>query len=59
MIKLAEKKKIKLNWADNQIFDYKLIKDPENNKSHIEKRKEQIEQGEVECSEWWLCWRKH
>ena len=59
MIKLAKKKKFELNWAKNQVFDYKLVKDPKNNKSHIEKRKEKIEQGEVECSEWWLCWRKN
>ncbi len=59
MIKLADKKKYNSNWADNQIFDYKVIKHPEKNKSHLEKRKELIKQGEVECSEWWLCWRKN
>lgn len=56
---MTKKKQFKLNWADNQVFDYELVKDPENNKSHVEKRKELIKQGEVECSEWWLCWRKH
>ncbi|PUU88170.1 hypothetical protein [Halanaerobium sp.] len=56
---MTEKKQFKLNWADNQVFDYELVKDPDNNKSHVEKREELIKQGEVECSEWWLCWRKH
>ncbi|MFW6230244.1 MAG: hypothetical protein ACOC4L_04605 [Halanaerobium sp.] len=56
---MADKKKYNSNWADNQIFDYKVIKHPEKNKSHLEKRKELIKQGEVECSEWWLCWRKN
>jgi len=55
---MAKKKKFELDWSENQIFDYKLVKDPENNVSHIEKRRKKIEQGEVECSEWWLCWRK-
>jgi peroxiredoxin (alkyl hydroperoxide reductase subunit C) len=59
VIKLAKKKKFQLNWSENQVFDYKLIKHPEKNKSHVDKREELIKEGEVECSEWWLCWRKN
>lgn len=55
---MTKKKKEQYKWADSQVFDYKLIKDSKNNKSYIDKRKELIKQGEVECSEWWLCWRK-
>lgn len=55
---MDKKKKFNLNWSKSEVFDYKLVKDPENNMSHIEKRRKQIEQGEVECSEWWLCSRK-
>ncbi|MFN2341590.1 MAG: hypothetical protein ABR547_10020 [Halanaerobium sp.] len=56
---MAKKKKFQLNWSESQVFDYKLIKHPEKNKSHVDKREELIKKGEVECSEWWLCWRKN
>lgn len=47
------------NWSEKKEFDYDLVADPEHNKSHLEKRKELIREGKVECSEWWLCSRKH
>ncbi|MGP3777840.1 hypothetical protein ACTWKD_03325 [Halanaerobium saccharolyticum] len=56
---MAKKNKEQFKWADSQVFDYQVIKHPEKNKSHLEERKELIKQGEVECYEWWLCWRKH
>lgn len=56
---MDKKKKTQIKWSDSQIFDYERFKDQKSNKSHLEKRKESIEKGEIECSEWWLCWRKH
>lgn len=40
-----------------EVFNYELIKHPEENKSHLQKRKERIKEGEMECADWWLCHR--
>lgn len=46
---------IPANWPNNEIMDDHVILHPANNKSHIEKRREQIKNGEIECYDWWLC----
>jgi peroxiredoxin (alkyl hydroperoxide reductase subunit C) len=55
--KKAEEENVAIpaNWPNNEIMDDHVILHPASNKSHIEKRREQLENGEIECYDWWLC----
>jgi len=55
--KKAEEENVAIpaNWPNNEMMNDHVIHHPASNKSHIEKRREQIESGEIECYDWWLC----
>lgn len=56
---MAKNKKNLFKWSENEVFNYELIKEADKNKSHLEKRKEEINKGKLSCSEWWLCRKNH
>lgn len=55
--KKAEEESVAIpaNWPNNEIMNDHVILPPASSKSDIEKRREQIKNGEIECYDWWLC----
>ncbi|MDK2908367.1 MAG: peroxiredoxin 2/4 [Candidatus Woesearchaeota archaeon] len=45
------------NWPDNELIKDKAIVHPAASDEEIEKRKLQKEKGEIECYDWWLCYK--
>ena len=43
------------NWPNNELIGDNVILPPANTQNEIQKRKEQVEKGEIECFDWWLC----
>ena len=46
---------IPANWPDNELMEDDVIMPPAGSEQMIEKRREQEEEGEIECYDWWLC----
>jgi len=49
---------IPANWPNNEIIGDHIIIPPASTVDMINKRKEQVERGEIECLDWWLCHKK-
>ena len=49
---------IPANWPDNELIGDRVILSPASSNEEIEQRKEQKENGEIECYDWWLCHRE-
>ncbi len=49
---------IPANWPDNELIGDRVILPPASSNEEIEQRKEQKENGEIECYDWWLCHRE-
>lgn len=45
------------NWPDNGMLDDKVIIPPAATEEAVEERLIQKEKGEVECLDWWLCYK--
>ncbi|MFW6256580.1 MAG: peroxiredoxin [Bacillota bacterium] len=56
----AEKENVAIpaNWPNNELIGDNVILPPANSQKQIQERKEQVERGEIECYDWWLCHRK-
>lgn len=46
------------NWPNNSQFDDKVIIPPANTEELAEKRKEEAKSGNIECKDWWFCYKK-
>jgi peroxiredoxin (alkyl hydroperoxide reductase subunit C) len=46
------------NWPNNDILGDKVIIPPASSVEEIKQRKEACEKGEIECLDWWLCYKK-
>ncbi len=46
---------IPANWPENELVDDRVILPPAGSEKGIDKRKQQEEDGEIECFDWWLC----
>lgn len=49
---------IPANWPDNELVEDRLILPPASSEEEIEERKKQVDAGEIECYDWWLCHKK-
>jgi peroxiredoxin (alkyl hydroperoxide reductase subunit C) len=45
------------NWPNNELIKDKVIVPPASSEEAIKKRKLQKEKGEIECYDWWLCYK--
>ncbi len=46
------------NWPENDIIGDKVIIPPASSIEEIKQRKESCEKGEIECLDWWFCYKK-
>nr|WP_172632624.1 peroxiredoxin [Methanotorris igneus] len=46
------------NWPNNDILGDKVIIPPASTIEEIKQRKEACKKGEIECLDWWLCYKK-
>ena len=46
---------IPANWPDNELIKDEVIMPPASDEKTIEKREKQVNEGEIECYDWWLC----
>ena len=46
------------DWPNNDLIGDKVIVPPANTVELKAKREEQKEKGEIECFDWWLCYKK-
>ncbi|ADQ14335.1 peroxiredoxin [Halanaerobium hydrogeniformans] len=49
---------IPANWPNNEVVGSNVIVPPANSAKEIELRKKQVESGELESFDWWLCHKK-
>ncbi|OUJ18621.1 AhpC/TSA family peroxiredoxin [Methanonatronarchaeum thermophilum] len=49
---------IPANWPENEIEGDKVIIPPASDVETIKKRRQQEADGEIECYDWWLCFKK-
>lgn len=49
---------IPANWPNNEILGDKVIVPPPASEAAIAKRREEEKAGEVECKDWWFCYKK-
>ena len=45
------------NWPNNQLIGSKVLLPPASNIKAIKKRYNQVEKGEIECLDWWFCYK--
>lgn len=45
------------NWPNNEMFGDKVIVPPAATEELAKKRLEQAKNGEIECLDWWLCYK--
>jgi peroxiredoxin (alkyl hydroperoxide reductase subunit C) len=55
----AEDVAISADWPENELIGDRVILPPASSNEVIAKRKEQVENGEIECYDWWLCHREN
>jgi peroxiredoxin (alkyl hydroperoxide reductase subunit C) len=46
------------NWPNNEIVGDKVIIPPANNVKVAKERLEKAQAGEIECLDWWMCYKK-
>lgn len=46
------------NWPNNDIIGDKVIVPPASTVEEMNQRKEASKKGEIECLDWWLCYKK-
>lgn len=54
----SNKVAIPANWPNNEIIGDKVIVPPASTIADKKKREESKAKGEIECFDWWLCYRK-
>ncbi|MHA1712551.1 MAG: peroxiredoxin [Candidatus Ranarchaeia archaeon] len=57
---ISDSKKVAIpaNWPENEIVGDKVIIPPASDQKTIKTRNEQARKGEIECLDWWLCYKK-
>jgi len=45
------------NWPENELIGNKAIIPPASNEKEIQKRREKAESNEIECRDWWFCYK--
>lgn len=45
------------NWPENELIGDKVILPPASDVETIKERKKQEKEGEIECYDWWLCYK--
>ncbi|WP_457613976.1 peroxiredoxin [Methanocaldococcus sp.] len=46
------------NWPENDLIGDKVIIPPASSVEEIKQRKEACKKGEIECLDWWFCYKK-
>ena len=46
---------IPANWPENELIGDNVILPPASSVDEINQRKKQVDKGEIECYDWWLC----
>lgn len=46
------------NWPNNELIDDRVIIPLPTSEKDVEERLERSRKGEIECYDWWLCYRK-
>ncbi|MEM4292921.1 MAG: peroxiredoxin [Thermoplasmata archaeon] len=54
----ANKVAIPANWPNNELIGDKVIVPPASTIAEKKKREESKAKGEIECFDWWLCYKK-
>ncbi|MEM3445513.1 MAG: peroxiredoxin [Thermoplasmata archaeon] len=54
----ANKVAIPANWPNNELIGDKVIVPPASTIADKKKREESKAKGEIECFDWWLCYKK-
>ncbi|MEM3494049.1 MAG: peroxiredoxin, partial [Thermoplasmata archaeon] len=49
---------IPANWPNNELIGDKVIVPPASTIADKKKREESKAKGEIECFDWWLCYKK-
>ncbi|MGI6034706.1 MAG: peroxiredoxin [Limnochordia bacterium] len=59
-LQVADKNKVAMpaNWPNNEALGDKVIVPPADSEAAIAKRKEQEKAGEIECLDWWFCYKQ-
>lgn len=59
-LQTADKNKVAVpeNWPNNDLLGSKVIVPPAATEEDAKKRFEQAEKGEIECDDWWFCYRE-
>ncbi|NLN16102.1 MAG: peroxiredoxin [Firmicutes bacterium] len=59
-LQTSDKNKVAIpaNWPNNEILGDKVIVPPPASEAAIAKRREEEKAGEVECKDWWFCYKK-
>ncbi len=53
-----EKVAIPANWPENELIGDGVIIPPAGSEAAIKDRRERKERGEIECYDWWFCYKK-
>lgn len=43
------------NWPNNELFGSDVIIPPASDQETVQKREQQVKDGEIKCLDWWLC----
>ena len=58
-LQTSDKNKVAMphNWPKNELLDDKVIIEPASSDEEKEKRYQSEEDGEIECKDWWFCYK--
>ncbi|MBR9680055.1 MAG: peroxiredoxin [Candidatus Altiarchaeota archaeon] len=59
-LRTADKHKIALpaNWPENELIQEQVILPPAQDQATAEERLKRANKGEIECKDWWFCYKK-
>ena len=59
-LQVADKEKVALpaGWPNNELIGDKAIIPPPNSEQTVKERLEVAKRGDIECYDWWFCYRK-
>ncbi len=59
-LQVADEKRVVLpaNWPNNELIGDKAIIPPAADEKTAEERLKKAEAGEIECYDWWFCYKK-
>ncbi len=58
-LQTSDEKKVAMphNWPKNELLDDKVIIEPASSDKEKEKRYKSVKDGEIECKDWWFCYK--